>query len=74
MSATKNVINISKIIRENTKKRVSPAFRDMMHEFLTDCLEDQLRACESAANLKNQKTLLDSHWIQRDLETPNLLS
>lgn len=73
MSGTKNVLNVNKLIREATRKRVSPAFRERMHDFLVDCLEDQLQACESVADLKNQKTLLESHWISRELETANPL-
>jgi len=72
--SSNNVLNINRLIRDRTQKRVSPAFREQMHEFLLNCLENQLSACEGVADLKNQKTLLESHWIDRTLETANPLS
>ena len=71
--SSSNVLNINRLIRDRTQKRVSPAFREKMHDFLLKCLEDQLGACEGVADLKNQKTLLESHWIDRNLETANPL-
>lgn len=73
-SETKNVLNVNRLIRELTEKRVSPAFREKMYDFLLECAESQIKACESVADLKNQKTLLDSHWIGRSLEAANPLN
>lgn len=73
-SETKNVVNVNRLIRTLTQKRVSPAFREKMYDFLVECAESQINACESVADLKNQKTLLESHWISRALETANPLN
>jgi histone H3/H4 len=73
-SETKNVVNVNRLIRSLTQKRVSPAFREKMYDFLVECAESQIAACEAVADLKNQKTLLESHWMSRSLESANPLN
>ena len=72
-SETKNVLNVNRLVRDMTEKRISPAFREKMYDFLLECAANQVAACEAIADLKNQKTLLESHWIERSLETANPL-
>lgn len=73
-SETRNVVNVNRLVRTLTDKRISPAFREKMYDFLLECAESQVAACEAVADLKNQKTLLESHWISRSLEPANPLN
>ena len=73
-SETKNIVNVNRLVRALSQKRISPAFREKLYDFLVECAESQVAACEAVADLKNQKTLLESHWIQRSLEAANPLN